>query len=146
MWARGIRAGISSFLSPRLRPHTGGMTNKTRTPTPHLPVTAVAASPPLPLAAPDAADTTERLLQGLIAECHAMFREQVRPSFDACTDIFNRDTYIGSAIRLAETGARLSDAIGRLRGGQQAPEMRQRITVERISRLSPPGEAEGGGG
>ena len=88
-------------------------------------------------------ETTEVLLQGLIAECHAMFPEQVRPSYDACPDAYRRDSYVSSAIRLAEAGATLSDAIARLRGGHAEPEMRQRITVERIQRLST-GEGEGG--
>jgi hypothetical protein len=80
-------------------------------------------------------DPTERLLQDLIAECHAMLQEQVRPSFDTGEDLHDRSACVTAAIGLAETGAKLADAIARLRGGQ-APELRQRITVERIQRLS----------
>lgn len=87
-------------------------------------------------------DITERLLQDLIAECHAMLREQVRPSFDTGEDLHDRRASVNSAIGLAETGAKLSDAIARLRGGP-APELRQRIMVERVQRLSNAGEGGG---
>ena len=92
---------------------------------------------------PPNSDTTEALLQGLIGECHAMIREQVRPSYDACDDPYRRNAYVNAAIGLAETGAKLADAIARLRGGGATGESRQRITVERINRLSPP-QGEGG--
>jgi hypothetical protein len=65
-----------------------------------------------------------------------MIREQVRPSYDACKDPFRRDSYVSSVVRLAKAGGELADVIGRLRGNQPVPEARQRITVERIQRLS----------
>jgi len=52
-----------------------------------------------------------------------------------------RRTYVHSIGEVMGCAVTLSDAIGRLRGVMPAPEMRQRITVERIEpvqRLSPP--------
>ena len=92
------------------------------------------------LTPPPAEDAAESLLRDLIGECHAMIREQVRPSYDACEDPYRRGSYVHSAIGLAETAAKLSDAISRLRGGEPSPELRQRITVERVQRLSNAGE------
>jgi len=94
----------------------------------------------LPPAAPD---HTEALLQGLIAECHAIIREAVLPGIREADDHHHRRLYIHSITDLVESAAKLSDAIGRLRGTAPAPEVRQRITVERVQRLS---SAEGEGG
>jgi hypothetical protein len=91
----------------------------------------------------NAEDPTEALLLDLIGECRAMLREQVRPSFDTAEDIHDRRESVSAAISLAKTGAKLSDAIARLRGGHPAPELRQRITVEKIQRLSNAGEGGG---
>jgi hypothetical protein len=54
-----------------------------------------------------------------------------------------RRYYIHSVTDLVESATKLSDAIGRLRGTGPQPELRQRITVERVQRLSTP-EGEGG--
>ena len=48
-----------------------------------------------------------------------------------------------AAVDLVKAGAVVADGIARLRGGQQAPELRQRITVERITAHSTP-KGEGG--
>jgi len=87
----------------------------------------------LPLSAET--DQTEALLQGLIAECHAMIRDQVRPAVDADEKAIDKLYMFRAAMELAKTGARIAETIGHLRGGQPAPEMRQRITVERIQTL-----------
>ena len=93
---------------------------------------------------PPETEKTETLLQGLIAECGAMIREQVRPAFDeARDDPDRRDAMIIAAVDLVKAGAVVADSIGHLRGGQQAPELRQRIAVERIQSLSTP-RGEGG--
>jgi hypothetical protein len=92
---------------------------------------------------PPAVDTTETLLQGLIAECGEMIREHVRPAIEATDDPYRKSHLVHAAIDLMKTGAVVADSIGHLRGGQQAPELRQRITVERIQSLSTP-KGEGG--
>lgn len=80
-------------------------------------------------------DITEELLHGLIAECGAMIREQVRPAFDSFEEPHRKSEMVRAAVELVQTGAKVGEAIARLRG-QAAPELRQRITVERIQRLS----------
>jgi len=99
------------------------------------------------LAAPgnsESPDTTEALLEGLIAECHAMIRDVILPAARAA-DHADRRQYLGSANHLMDSAVKLGDAIGRLRGTAPLPELRQRITVEKIERqpaaarrLSPP--------
>jgi hypothetical protein len=88
-------------------------------------------------------DQTEALLQGLIAECHAIIREAVLPGIRETDDHHARRYYIHSVTDLVESATKLGDAIGRLRGTAPTPEVKQRITVERIQRLSAP-EGEGG--
>jgi hypothetical protein len=94
----------------------------------------------LPPAVPD---ETEALLQGLIAECQAIIRDAVLPGIRETDDHHDRRLYIHSVTDLVEGATKLSDAIGRLRGTAPTPEVRQRITVEKIQRLS---TAEGEGG
>lgn len=84
---------------------------------------------------PNGTDITEDLLQGLIAECGEMIRAQVRPAFDAVAEAHHKSMMVRSAVDLVQTGAKVAEAIARLRG-QAEPELRQRITVERIQRLS----------
>lgn len=75
--------------------------------------------------------TTEAMLEGLIAECHAMIRDVIRPAIrDA--DPEDARAFLASACGLMESAGRLGDAVGRLRGGGQ---VRQRITVERVEKL-----------
>jgi len=91
---------------------------------------------------PPSQDVTEALLQGLIAECGAMIRDQLRPALDANDKVHEKSSLVQDAVALMKTGARVAEAIARLRG-QPAPELRQRITVERVQSLST-GEGEGG--
>jgi hypothetical protein len=86
-------------------------------------------------------DQTEALLQGLIAECHAIIRDAVLPGIRETDEHNHRRYYIHSVTDLVESATKLSDAIGRLRGTQPQPEIRQRITVERVQKLAAP-EAE----
>jgi hypothetical protein len=89
---------------------------------------------------PPEPETTETLLQGLIAECGAMIREQFRPAIDATDDRYEKCGYANTAINLVKIATKVGDTVARLRG-QAEPELRQRITVERIQRLSTnPGE------
>ena len=83
------------------------------------------------------ADPTEALLQGLIAECHAVIREVLVPGLRA-VDADHHRAHIHSINDLMGSAVKLSDAIGHLRGTAPAPEIRQRITVERVQRLAPP--------
>lgn len=97
---------------------------------------------PIPPAEPD---PTEELLRALIAECSAMIREQVRPAFDATAERHEKCGYAAAAVSLVKIAARVGDTVARLRG-EAAPELRQRITVERIQRLSPANPQERGEG
>jgi hypothetical protein len=92
----------------------------------------------LPSTAPD---QTEALLQGLIAECQSIIRDVVLPGIRETDDHGHRRYYIHSITDLVESATKLGDAIGRLRGTQPQPEIRQRITVERVQKLAAP-EAE----
>jgi hypothetical protein len=76
-------------------------------------------------------EDTEALLRGLIAECGAMIREQIRPAINDEQDIYKKGHLVGDAVKLMTTGGGLAEAIARLRGNP-APELRQRITVERV--------------
>ena len=83
------------------------------------------------------ADPTEALLQGLIAECRTVIRDEILPAARAgkYKDWQNHISDVTSVMRAA---VRLADAVGRLRRPEPTPELRQRITVERVQRLSPP--------
>ena len=80
---------------------------------------------------PNPTDQTEDLLRGLIAQCGAMIRDQLRPAMDGQDDPHHKGMLVSDAVRLMQVGGGLADAIARLRG-QPAPEQRQRITVERL--------------
>jgi len=96
----------------------------------------------------DQNDETETLLRGLIAECGAIIREQLRPAFDDQDDVYLKGQLVSNAVRLMQTGGSLAESIGRLRGNP-APEQRQRITVERVITGAPVpalSNTEGAGG
>ncbi len=86
----------------------------------------------------------EALLEGLIAECHAIIRDDVLPLARSSKDN-EKIHYLHAVNSLMESAVALGDAVGRLRGTAPQPELRQRITVERIQRLSN-SDGEGGGG
>jgi hypothetical protein len=88
-------------------------------------------------------DPAETLLLNLMADCQAIIRDTVLPGMTEAGEHHHRRTYIHSVGDVMASAVKLSDAIGRLRGVMPVPEMRQRITVERIQRLSPP-KGEGG--
>lgn len=83
-------------------------------------------------------DQTEALLQGLIAECQTIIRDVVLPGIRETDDHSHRRYYIHSITDLVESATKLGDAIGRLRGTTPEPEVRQRITVERVQKLAAP--------
>jgi hypothetical protein len=89
------------------------------------------------IALPTPDDTTEALLQSLIAECHAVIRDVVLPSALGTDDGNERRRYLGCVSDLAGIGASVGDTIARLRGGGGV-EARQRITVERVQSLALP--------
>jgi hypothetical protein len=83
----------------------------------------------------EAQTAAEALLEGLIAECHAIIRDDVLPMARSGED--NEKIHFLHAVNsLMESAVALGDAVGRLRGTAPQPELRQRITVERIQRLS----------
>jgi hypothetical protein len=86
---------------------------------------------------------TEALLEGLIAECHAIIRDDVLPMARGSKDN-EKIHYLHAVNSLMESAVALGDAVGRMRGTAPQPELRQRITVERIQRLSNTNR-EGGG-
>ena len=91
---------------------------------------------------PPPTDPAEALLQGLIAECHAVIRDVLLPGLREVSHDDHR-YHIHSITDLMSEAVKLSDAVGRLRGNQAQPKLRQRITVDKIQRLSPP-QGEGG--
>jgi hypothetical protein len=91
-----------------------------------------------PAAAP--ADT-ETLLNGLIDECGFLMREVALRMMLGSNTMEGQIAFMDRAMQLAETGAKVGDTVGRLRGGQPASETRQRVIVERVERRE--GEGEG---
>ncbi len=94
----------------------------------------------------DITDSTQALLEGLIAECHAVIRNDILPLVRSARDL-DKCGYLNAVTDVMGTAVALADAVGRLRGTAPQPELRQRITVERIQRLSAPegrGEGENG--
>lgn len=89
-----------------------------------------------PIALPTPDDTTEALLQSLIAECHAVIRDVALPSALGTDDGGERRRYLYCVIDLVRIGASVGDSVARLRGG--GGEARQRITVERVQSLALP--------
>ena len=79
-------------------------------------------------------EEAETLLRGLIAECGAMIREQIRPAIDNEEDVYRKGHLVGDVVRLVDISAKLAESIARLRG-HPAPEQRQRITVERVQTI-----------
>jgi hypothetical protein len=83
-------------------------------------------------------NNTESLMQGLIREVHTIVREDIRPVIAEIDEPNNKVHMIGSAIRMIGCAVSISDAINRLHGGGvAAPEIRQRITVERVASAPP---------
>ena len=88
--------------------------------------------------APQPEDPIEALLQGLIAECHAIIRDEILPA--ARDDKYKSfQNHISDVTHVMDTAVKLADAVGRLRRPEPpAPELRQRITVEKIQSLPAP--------
>jgi len=100
-----------------------------------LPSAAVPGRAPRRVASgPPDVDPAEALLHALIAECHAIIRDDVVPASRIAQE-FDRTRYYHSVVDLVGIANSSVDAITRLRGGGATPELRQRITVERVQPL-----------
>lgn len=88
---------------------------------------------------------THAVLNAIIGECHFYMREVVFRSICNSTDHADRVDWVNSAMRLAETGAKVADSVGRLRNGPQITQTAHRMTVEKVI-TSAGVPAQGGGG
>ncbi len=75
---------------------------------------------------------TETLLNDLIGECGFLMREVAFRCIIQTTDADQRIRFMNSAMGLAETGAKVAETVGRLRGVLPASETRQRLIVEHV--------------
>lgn len=92
-----------------------------------------------PVAAEATQDEAEALLLGLIQQCHAVIHDSLAPAVRDAEEPLDVSNHVRSIVSLADAGCKLSDAIRRLRGGgeERPPELRQRITVERLQSGAP---------
>lgn len=77
-------------------------------------------------------DDTETLLNSLIGECHFLMREVAFRCIIQTTDADERVRFMNSAMSLAETGAKVAETVGHLRGGMAVSEKRQRMIFEHV--------------
>ena len=83
-------------------------------------------------------DPIEALLQGLIADCRILIRDEILPAARA-GKYKDWQNHIRDVTDVMDTAVKLADAVGRLRRPEPPPpEMRQRITVEKIQSLPAP--------
>lgn len=97
---------------------------------PYVPAIPQLEIAPVPQQLPAVDDQTEALLNAIIGECHFYMREVTFPSLCHAGNADDRMGWIGKAVQLAETGARVGKAVARLRHGPDAKESRHHITVE----------------
>jgi hypothetical protein len=97
---------------------------------------------PPPASLPAANDQTEALLNDIIGECHFLMREVAFRSMCQAQVAEDRVNWVGSAIRLAETGAKVAKSVARLRHGPKVQESHHKVTVENKVAVV----AQGGGG
>ncbi|MEI9888458.1 MAG: hypothetical protein WDN08_18545 [Rhizomicrobium sp.] len=90
--------------------------------------------------APSLADT-ETLLNGLIGECGFLMREVAFRCIIQTTSADDRVRFLNAAMNLAETGAKVAESVGRLRGVLTASETRQRLIVEHVQTAAGEGAA-----
>lgn len=94
----------------------------------------------------DRSGGTEDLLNGLIAECHYWMRDLVMPTACRTRDANVRRDFVNTAMEFAVTGARVGEAIAKLRAAGQVTELRQRHVVEHVERVLPPPAPSGENG
>jgi hypothetical protein len=98
------------------------------------------APPPADLPAAD--DQTETLLNAIIGECHFLMREVAFRSLCQEQAAEDRVNWVGAALRMAETGAKVAKSVARLRHGPKIQESHHKVTVENKVAVV----AQGGGG
>ena len=86
---------------------------------------------------------TEALLRAMIAECHFLMREVSFRSMCQARVLEDRRSWVKIAMELAETGASVGKAIGRLRSGPRPRETRHTNTIIKMVTAAQVG---GGGG
>jgi hypothetical protein len=85
----------------------------------------------------NAGQDTEQLLNDLIAECHFLMQDVALRTICQTVEPLERMRFMDTAMSFAVTGAKIADAIGRLRnGGAPAPGFHQHVTVERVDKPS----------
>jgi hypothetical protein len=104
---------------------------------PRLPQLNIAPPPDLPAAN----DRTESLLNDIIGECHFLMREVAFRSLCQEQAAEDRVSWVNTALRMAETGAKVAKSVARLRHGPAIRESHQKITVENKVAV-----VQGGGG
>ncbi len=87
---------------------------------------------------------TEDLLNGLIAECHFLMREVALPTAIQVNDATTRAQFLGTAMSLAETGAKVGRIVAKLRGAGSVTEIRQRHISEQHVVNGPAPQIENG--
>lgn len=87
---------------------------------------------------------------GLIQECHAVVRDALAPAVRQAAGQYDGSRAISDILSLVRASTELGEAICSLRRGgkEKPPELRQRITVERVQSGPPvlalsPGMGEG---
>lgn len=75
---------------------------------------------------------TETLLNELIGECGFLMREVAFRCIIQTTNPDERIRFMNAAMGLAETGAKVAESVGRLRGVLPFSETRQRLIVEHV--------------
>lgn len=106
---------------------------------PRLPQLDIA---PPPAELPAADDQTETLLNAIIGECHFLMREVAFRSLCQEQAAEDRVNWVGAALRMAETGAKVAKSVARLRHGPKIQESHHKVTVENKVAVV----AQGGGG
>lgn len=84
---------------------------------------------PVPQRLPAVDDQTEALLNAIIGECHFYMRAVTFPSLCHARFADDRMGWIGKAVLLAETGAKVGKAVARLRHGPDVKETRHTNTI-----------------
>jgi hypothetical protein len=96
---------------------------------PYVPAIPQLEVAPVPDRLPAVDDQTEALLNAIIGECHFYMREVTFPSLCHAGNADDRMGWIGKAVQLAETGAKVGKAVARLRHGPGMKETRHTTTI-----------------
>ena len=102
--------------------------------------------PPTPIALPEEIthpNITEQLLNAQLAECLLILRDAAHLYRNSPFEPHERGHYVTQPVELMKASAEVAAMVSRLKNGDARPEIRQRFTVERITRAALPGEGEG---